>query len=221
MTEKLIDREEAELLLPWYESGTLEAEEMRRVEARLAADPELRGRLALIREEASETIIAVESAGMPRRASRDRLMAEIAAEAEMATGAWTLRGWLTGLLPAGLSPALAIAGAAAILIIAVQGVVLVSLLSGDAGRGHILATGGNASQGAGTHVLIGFKDSANAAQIAEFLRAIGATIVDGPKPGGTYKLRISTKALTEAERERILAGIRAQDELVAFVSPTQ
>jgi hypothetical protein len=222
MTEdRLIEREEAELLLPWYERGTLRAEDMRRVEARLAADPMLRTRLELIREEAVETIAAVESAGMPSRGARDRLMAQIAAEAGATPASRSLRDWLTGLLPAGLSPALAVMAAAAVLVIALQAAALVALMSSNGADDTRLASGEDTARGAGTYVLVGFAESANAGQIAEFLRAVGAVIVDGPKPGGTYKLRISAKTLTEAERERALTAIRARADLIAFVQPTQ
>lgn len=217
--ERLIDREEAELLLPWYERGTLRAEEIRQVEARLAADPELRARLELVREEAAETIVAVERAGMPGRASRDRLMAQIAAEAGAAPATRGLLSWVAGLLPSGLSPALAMTGAAAMLVIAVQAVALLSLLPGDT-HGPGLASGDKPVQSAATHVQISFKDTASVGEITAFIRSIGGVIVDGPKPGGTYKLRISTKTLTEAERDRIIADI-ARSDLVAFVTPTQ
>lgn len=222
MTEdRVIDREEAELLLPWYERGTLADAEMRRIEARLAADPELRARLELIREEAAETVVAVERVGMPRRASRERLMAQIAVEAGATPATRGLRDWLMALLPVGLSPALAMAGAAAILVIALQAVALVALLPGDAQRGPGLASGDKPAQSAGTFAQISFKDTATVGQINTFIRSIGGVIVDGPKPGGTYKLRISPKALADAERDRIIADIAAKSDLVAFVTPTQ
>ena len=94
------DHEEIEQLLPWYEKGTLSAAEMQRVEAYLDTHPELRSRLALIREEVAETIAANESLGMPSPAVRDRLMEQIASEAgnslETSSG---FKSWISGFLP--------------------------------------------------------------------------------------------------------------------------
>jgi hypothetical protein len=157
---------------------------------------------------------------MPGRAARERLMAQIAAEAGAAPSRRSLRDRLAGLLPAGLSPMLAMASAAAILVIAVQAVTLVALLPGDP-HGPGLASGDKPVQSAGTFAQISFKDTATVGQINSFIRSIGGVIVDGPKPGGTFKLRISPKALTDAERDRIIADIAARSDLVAFVTPTQ
>jgi hypothetical protein len=217
------EREEIELLLPWYERGTLTPAEMRRVENHLAADPELRERLALIREEASETIASNESLGMPRAAARDRLMEQIAAEAgAIPAVSSSLRTWLSGLIPAGLSPGLAMTGATAALVIFVQAILLISLLSTDGGeRGPRLASGQETSASTGTFVLIRFTENAQAKAIAGLLRSVKGTIVDGPKPGGIFKIRISDKVLPEPDRDAILNRLREDKAIVAFVAASQ
>jgi anti-sigma factor RsiW len=58
---------EIEELLPWYEKGTLDPGEMRRVAAYLEAHPEMQARLVLIREELAETIAANEGLGRQTR----------------------------------------------------------------------------------------------------------------------------------------------------------
>ncbi len=218
------DHEEIEQLLPWYEKGTLSAAEMQRVEAYLAAHPELRSRLTLIREEVAETVAANESLGMPSPAVRDRLMEQIASEAgnssETSSG---FKSWISGFLPSGLSPALAIAGAAAVVIIAVQAAVLVSVLS-DKSRdgGYRVATGGQTQQLAtGSLVLVRFANGAKADDITGLLRSIKGAVVDGPLPGGTFKIRISRKPLPAEERDTILQKLRERADVVAFVAPTQ
>lgn len=217
------EREEIELLLPWYERGTLTADEMRRVERHLAADPELRARLELIREEIAETIIGNESLGMPGRAARDRLMERIAAEAgPVQRRAPGVRAWLSGLLPDGFSPGYAIAAMAAALVIVVQAALLISLIaSGSGDNGYRTASGEETPASAGTFVLIRFTETARADDIASLLRSIEATIVDGPKPGGAFKLRIANEVLPEAERDAILARLRERPEIVAFVALTR
>ncbi len=217
------EREDIELLLPWYERGTLTPEEMRRVETHLAADPELRERLALIREEASETIASNERLGMPSAVAGDRLMEQIAAEASTTPNvSSSLRTWLSGLIPAGLSPGLAMAGAAAALVIFVQAVLLISLLSTNGGdRGPRLASGQETSASTGTFALIRFAENAQAKEIAGLLRSIKGTIVDGPKPGGIFKIRISDKVLPEEDRNAILSRLRENKAIVAFVAASR
>jgi anti-sigma factor RsiW len=218
------EREEIELLLPWYERGTLNAEDMRRVERHLAADPELRARLELIREEIAETIIGNESLGMPGRAARDRLMERIAAEAGpvQRRAPAGIKSWLSSLMPDGHSRGFAIAVMAAALVIVVQAALLISLISSDGGdNGYRMASGEDAPASAGTFVLVRFNETARADDIAGLLGSIEATIVDGPKPGGAFKLRIANEALPEDERNAILARLRERSEIVAFVALTR
>jgi len=217
------EREEIELLLPWYERGTLNADEMRRVERHLAADPELRARLELIREEISETIIGNESLGMPSLGARDRLMERIAAEAgPLQRRAPGVKAWLSSLMPDGLSRGFAVAAMAAALVIVVQAALLISLISSDGGdNGYRMASGEDAPASAGTFVLVRFNGTARADDIASFLRSIEGTIVDGPKPGGAFKLRIANEVLPEDERDAILARLRERPEIVAFVALTR
>jgi len=217
------EREDIEFLLPWYEKGTLNAREMERVERRLAEDEELRSRLALIREEVPETIFANEALGMPGNAARDRLFAQIEAEAGPVQSSGGLRLWLSRLLPAGFSPGVTIAGAVAAVIIIVQAVTLVSLLPGDGQPGgYSVASGEDAAgQAQGTFILVRFNDEATAPEISGLLRDTDATIVDGPKPGGVFKLQVSEKALSQTERDEILAALKQESGIVAFAAPTR
>jgi hypothetical protein len=215
---------EIELLLPWYEKGTLSAKDMQRVEAYLAAHPELRSQLGLIREEVAETIAGNEDLGMPGLDVRNRLMERIGAEDEAAPKTSPgFKDWLSRLLPSGLSPGLTFAAAAAGLVIAVQAVLLVSILAGgQSGDGYKVASGGeNRAVSPGSFALIRFTGSAKADDIAGLLRSINAVIVDGPKPGGGFKIRISSKTLPAQERDAILQKLRERGEIVAFVAPAQ
>jgi hypothetical protein len=221
MIEKhLSEPQEIELLLPWYEKGTLSAAETRRVESALAADPELRVRLELIREEAVEAVFAAERLGMPGADARFRLMDQIAKEAGLEPVASRgIVSRLLGLLPASLPPAFALAGAAAIVIIAVQFAVLVTMMGRD--PAYTVASGDQPAAAGGTFLLVRFKESANAGQIAELLRAIGGMIVDGPKPGGTFKVKISGKVIPDAKQDEILATLREKSDIVSYAAPTQ
>lgn len=216
------EREEIELMLPWYETGQLDAEEMSRVEAYLAKDAELRERLALVREESAETITANESLGMPRVGARDRLMAQIAAEAGPPRKAGQFSSLIKRFSHGTLSPGLALGGALAALVIIVQAAVLVSVINYDPrDGGPQLASGQETVSQTGTFALIRFQNNANAQDIAGLLRASKAVIVDGPKPGGMFRIRISPETLSEQDRDALLASFRERADLVAFITSTR
>ncbi|MGF1620713.1 MAG: hypothetical protein ACFCUR_08875 [Rhodomicrobiaceae bacterium] len=218
-----VQREEIELLLPWYEKGALAPEEMERVERQLAADPDLRSQLALIQEEVTETIVANEAAGMPGNAAREKLMQQIAAEAAgQERSGFSLRQLLSSAIPAGLSTGWAMAAAAAIVVILVQAAALTSFIANDgAGDGYSVASGETGDPAQGTFILIRFNEGANIDDVASLLDTVEATIVDGPKPGGVFRLRVAETALPEGERDAILNALREKTEIVAFVAPTR
>lgn len=213
-----------EALLPWYAKGSLSAGEMREVEAYLAANPEARRMLALIQEELGETVAANESLGAPSAAARDRLMAALAAEgAGGGAGAQSLwqrvKATWAGFIPEGMSPGYALGGALAGLVILVQASALTVMIAGrdTSTGGPKLASGEEARTG--TFLLVRFADGAKAADITALLKPLGARIVDGPKSGGVFKLRVADKVIAEDERTAIIAKLRERSDIVVFVSP--
>lgn len=209
-----------EELLPWYEKGTLASAEMRRVETYLRTHPEMQFRLELIREELAETIAANENLGMPSGAARDRLFAAIAAEAGPSRSGAGLSAWWRNLLPDGVSPRLALAAAAACFVIAVQAAALVVFSLAPPDEGFRVAAGREAVPAQpGSDLLIRFTDDAKAADIASLLKELNAIIVDGPKPGGVFKVRVGTRALREEEREMTIMKLREKTDMISFVTP--
>ncbi|MBX2806484.1 MAG: hypothetical protein KTR19_10965 [Hyphomicrobiales bacterium] len=225
MSEKttLSEREEVELMLPWYETGQLTAEETSLVETHLRQDAELRRMLELIREEAGETVLANESAGMPSHAARDRLMAQIAAEGGEARQRGSLvSGLLKQLGLAGLSPGLAFGGALAAVVIIVQAAVITSMIGGaPTGEHPQLASGEQQTIQGGTFVWVRFSEDASAAAITGLLRKNGLIITDGPKPGGTFRVRLSDQELTGEAQTALIERLRGEASLVAFISPSR
>ena len=128
-------RAELELLLPFYANGRIAASDKARVEAALAADPELARRLDIIRDDMAETTLLNESLGAPSPKVLDRLMAGMDAEPRqlgvLATAKGGLMSWLGHLLAAQPPRRLAWAGAAACALIAIQGVALTSVVLRD------------------------------------------------------------------------------------------
>ncbi len=206
-------------LLPWHATGRLEAEDRAKVEAALARDPETARRLALAREELEETIALNEALGVPSARARADLFARIDAAAPAGSGpSRGLMGALAGLLDA-LSPrALAWGAVAAALLILVQAGILGTLVVNQGGAGF--ETASRQAAGAGSRLLVTFAPEASVGQIGTLLQSQRATIVDGPRPGGIYVVRIGDRPLSEAEVQRAIAAMRQQSAIVRFVAPS-
>ncbi len=217
------ERDDIEMLLPWYESGTLDDADRKRVDAWLAKDPSLGDRLALVREEREAAVEANEAAGAPGPGALDRLMASIEAEAKpsLAAGKADLGGWVSRLFGAPVPAGLQWAAAAAVILIIVQAGALGVLVSsgGLQGVGYETASRESTVPAEGTFALVRFSDEASASEIAGFLSEADMVIVDGPKPGGVWKIRLSAAKLTGAERDELLKKLRENPNLVTMAVP--
>jgi anti-sigma factor RsiW len=226
----MIDRfnspnEDIEALMPWYEKGTLPEKEARLVADYLESHPERARFLALIREEVGETIEANETAGMPSSAALNRLMDAIAAEpkAQRTVVRERAGGLLARLFGQSTSPWLAAGAAAACLVILVQAAALGVLMTRDVstgGQGGVGLASGDPTRPVevGTFALVRFTPGASAQDVTALLRSFNAVIVDGPKPGGVYRVKISSQTLANEQTEEILNQIRARSDIIAFVS---
>src|SRR5258708_5714142 len=122
-----------EALLPWYATGRLSAEDQAQVERALAADGELRRRLALVRDEEADTISVNESLGMPSGSAMDRLMSRIEAyEVEHPRHVSIVErtlGWVSGMLSSLTPRTLAWSATAAAVVICLQAGLLTGLIA--------------------------------------------------------------------------------------------
>src|SRR5262245_50964731 len=205
------ERAELEPLLPWHAAGTLSPADAARVEAALAADPELARQFALVREEMDETIRVNEVLGAPSSRALDQLMTAINADTRRypraAAGAGLAR------LLARLSPrTLAWAAAIAALLIVIESGMLATLLVGQRGGTYETASVPSAVQ-SGSYVLVRFAPTASASEITQFLDANKASVVEGPKPGGLYRLRVAAGGKDEFAR---IVGAMQGSKLVSF-----
>ena len=78
--DKRPERNEIEVLLPWYAAGTLGRCDADLVERALARDSELARRYDLLRQELEETIQLNEALGAPSARAMEKLFAAIDAE---------------------------------------------------------------------------------------------------------------------------------------------
>ncbi len=209
---------EIEELLPWHAAGTLSRRDAERVEAALANDPELARRYALVREELSETIHLNETLGAPSAHAMDALFAKIDAEPERRPAASrNFAARLAGIF-AGLSPrTLAWSATAAALVILLQAGMLAGLALKPGPRGNYqTASAPSTAAAAGSFALIRFAPQASFDSINTFLRQNKLSIVQGPMPGGLYKVRLAESVLPKAQMDT-LVGKLARDKLVVFI----
>lgn len=213
-------------LLPWYVSGKLEAADKARVEAALATDPSLRDELEIVREDQDATLALVDRMPMPSPRVLDALMKRVEAEpakaAHVAARAKAgLVDWLGAKL-ALLSPrTLAYAaGAAAIALVVQAGVIGSGLIDGGAIFQTASYSTGAQVRTDGTFVLIGFTAQASAADMTELLEQVRASIVDGPRPGGFYRVRVGARGMPQAEVDQVLSTLKARTNVVRFAGPS-
>jgi hypothetical protein len=217
---KNIEPTEFESLLPWYAAGTLRRRDRQRVEDAVRKDQNLARQVALVREEFAETIHLNETLGAPRPRVFDRLMASIDAETDAARkrvpGA--AAGWLTGFF-ANLSPrTMAVTASFAMLAIALQAFMLVDIFTKP--EGAVSGYGLSAEHRGGSFAMVRFARQASAAEITHFLQNYQATLVDGPTPGGLYRVRLAMTAVAKEELGRIVSRMR-QERVVEFAEASE
>lgn len=216
MSEKASDREEIEYLLPWHAAGTLSRRDAERVERALANDQELARRFDLVREELSETIHLNESLGAPSARAMEKLFAAIDAEGAYKRKpglALDLRTRVTEFFSAFAPRTLAFAGAAAALVILLQaGVIGSMVLKGDAGYG--VASAPTNVKVDSIDLYVNFVPGATAEDMTKFLRAHQASIVEGPKGAGTYRVRFAVTGMPKEELARLVKEMQQNRNIV-------
>ena len=213
----LTEHDEIEMLLPWYVTGRLDASDRAKVEAALSSDPSLRRQLDLISDEQAGNIAINEAIRAPSTLSVERGMQAVAAQTSLGA-----RQTATGILnrvraffamPTARGVRYAAVAAAALFML--QAVVIGSLMSNR--DGYVTASGGTDAKG--STAIVKFADTASAASIAATLDRLGMTIIDGPKPGGTFVVRVGVAGLTKAQRDDRISQLRAASGVVGLVLP--
>ena len=216
MSEKASDREEIEYLLPWHAAGTLSRRDAERVERALASDQELARRFDLVREELSETIHLNESLGAPSARAMEKLFAAIDAEGAYKRKpglAMDVRTKVAEFFSAFAPRTLAFAGAAAALVIVLQaGVIGSMVLKGDAGYG--VASAPTNVKVDSIDLYVNFVATATTDDVTKFLRAHQASIIEGPKGAGTYRVRFAVTGMPKEELARLVKEMQQNRNIV-------
>ena len=227
MTKNEIDREEIEALLPWHAAGTLSRRDAQRVETALERDQDLARQFELVREELGETIHLNETLGAPSARAMEKLFAGIEAEPQRRPRrSFDLAAYIGERLSVFSPRTLAWSATAAVLAIVLQAGLLAGLYMGEPGNetpaAYRTASAPTRSFApAGSYALIGFTAQASAADVTKFLEAHKAAIVDGPKPGGLYRIRIAQAALPKNDLAAIVKQMQDETKIVRFVAATE
>ena len=211
------EREDLEALLPWHAAGTLSRRDADRVEKALAGDRELARRFDLAREELNETILLNETLGAPSARAMEKLFAAIDAEpVRKPKVSFDLAGRLAAFVSSFSPRTLAFAGSAAVLAIVIQAGVIGTSLFNEAHQGGTeLASAGVTD---GTLAVVRFAPKADAVDITKFLVANKASLVDGPKNGSIYTIRLPE---TGQAKDELIKRMQAQTTIVEFIATVQ
>jgi hypothetical protein len=227
MTRNQTEREEIEALLPWHAAGTLSRRDTLRVEAALEEDRDLARQFELVREELSETIHLNETLGAPSARAMEKLFAGIEAEPKRRQRrSFDLAAFIGERLTLFSPRTLAWSATAAVLAIVLQAGLLAGLYLGEPGSEspgafRTASAPTRSFAPAGSYALIGFTAQASAADVTKFLEVHKAAIVDGPKPGGLYRIRIAQAALPKSDLAAIVKQMQDDTKIVRFVAATE
>ena len=220
------EREDLEALLPWHAAGTLSRRDAERVEKALAGDRELARRFDLACERLNETIRLNETLGAPSALAIEKLFAAIDAEpARKPKVSFDLAGRLAAFVSSFSPRTLALAGSVAVLAIVLQaGVIATDLIKQQGGTQVAKIDQGqrpemaSADDSDGTLAAIRFVPKAEAAEITKFLAANKALVIEGPKTGGIYTIRLPE---TGKAKEDHIKQMQAQTAIVDFIATKQ
>jgi anti-sigma factor RsiW len=220
--ESSSNRELADLL-PFYVTGRLPLAKMEEIEAALATDAALRRELTLVEEEQAATIEANERLGLPSARAGERFLAMLDAEPQRATPRTIAKDvftWIGERLQSLAPRQMAFAGIAAALLLVAQAGFIGSLLHQGGGTSFEVASGEHGAFEVSFATVI-FTPDAKLADIAKLLDANNAVIVDGPKGGNLYTLRIGAPDMSAAQRNAVIAKLSAEKSLVRMASPSK
>src|SRR5215471_1777783 len=229
MTTNETERREIEALLPWHAAGTLNRRDAQRVEAAIEEDRDLARQFELVREELGETIHLNETLGAPSARAMERLLAGIEAEGSKGRkrASFNLAAFIGERLTMFSPRTLAWSAVVGALAIVIQAGMLANLSTNQPGSevptAYKTASSATRSRGpvSGCYALISFTPQASAADVTKCLETHKASIVEGPKGGGLYRIRVSETVLPKKELAAIVKQMQDDTKIVRFVSATE
>jgi len=191
MSESNNDRHDADLLLPWFVNDSLTPEEQSQVNVQLHADADLVKEAEFLNNLRGS--VRSRTTATPGEFGWRRLQRDI--RREQKSSPTVNKWWLPAL-------------AAAALVILVQGGVLLNMLSGPATYEPA------GVQTPGTVLQVRFQDNATAAQIAQLLKDIDGSVIEGPSAVGLFRIRLTEKA----DADKVVSKIKQSPNVVEYVA---
>jgi anti-sigma factor RsiW len=194
-------------LAPFYVAGTLKADEKAEFEGALPGDPELARNVAAARAERDAIVALNEALPGPSPRATEFLSALLDAEPARTPNFW--RRLDPGARLADLlgPRTLGWIALAACLLVAVEAGLLVR--SAPAPEGPYATASRDEAAPEGRFALVAFAPDATAARIVEFLAQNEARIVEGPRAGGFFRIKLGDKDMSEAQAAARLDALRA------------
>ncbi len=221
MSDESEDRDalqELELLLPFHTTGRLTPSEATRAERYFSDHPD---RWQLLSEEKDAVVAGNEAISARRVHSFARVAAAISATRDQPVMSRGVFGAIRWFFDRPSAQSVRWVGAAAAVLIAIQTAAIGTLLVAQSSNQYATASGGSVLREPGRLVTIRFADGATAPAIATLLAGLDMRIVDGPVGGGLFTIRIGPQGMSDAERDRAIASLKARRDLVAFVTRLQ
>jgi anti-sigma factor RsiW len=208
-----------EAMLPWYATGRIKPADKALIDKALASDPELARRLEIVREEVGAVADLHDKLPGASPRALNKIMAGIAAEPRQAPvlkrAKQGLLDWLGGTLQAFAPRTLALAACAAICVVALQTAMLSGLIGSPDGSARYGTASAPSTVATGSVVMVAFVPSATAADLTAFLKKFDASIVDGPRASGLFRIKVSNEKLSPAQLDAILAAMQREKAVVA------
>jgi anti-sigma-K factor RskA len=209
------ERQDLEALLPWHAAGTLVRHDSERVERAIAKDRDLALQYKLVREELTETIHLNEMLGAPSSRCMEKLFAAIEAEGVRAPvrRSFDFFGRISEMLSTFAPRKLAFAASAALVLVVAQGALLTTVAIKDPAAPELAA---DPTRSIDNEVVIRFVPQATVGDITKFLDAYRAVMVDGPKNGSLYSVRLPSIGTSEVTK--LVQRMQNESKIVEFIA---
>lgn len=211
--------DEIEMLLPFYVTGRLDPDDAGKVDERIGQFPDIENVLSLIREERQGAVAANKAVAAVPVVDFERVARAIAANpVRTASAAEPMLDWIRRWLEVPVSRPRAWLGAATALLIVAQSAGIALLVATRYPPTLTVASGGPQAPGSGTTAVVRFADGATTLAVASTLAELGMTIVDGPKSGDLFRVRLGADEMTDAARSHAIDQLRSRSDVVKFVT---
>lgn len=208
-----ISLEEAHEILPWYLTGRASRAETEAIDELLKDSAELRSQMDIAREQRRAIVEGTNEIGGPSDASLQNLLRQIETTRQRRLVVAEEPGWFQRIFGVRRS-VLKFALATACLVITAQA----ALIYRPSLETRTTATYATASvtelpvaETVGQELLVAFRPEVTAAQFTQILSELDATVVDGPKPGMTFVLRLQP----DQNANDAIARLQSRPDLVA------